>query len=410
MELNFNEILLLEKDRKYQESLVHLNRLIDKEKNNPNYYHLKGTLHYNLDEFSDAIKSFSIALSIKKDDHIIYYLRGLSYFNLNDFDYAKKDFEIALSLKKNYPEVYYALGVLHFESFNNTESIKYLLESIKLKNNFKQPIIQLIKTLSHTSNVTINNSDIIAKHKEINKIFIDYSSDKYISDDIVKNFLTESSKIIKNNFEDLGFKGTQIYRKNQNFLNCKRHKKIFNTYNVIPEFCFECYKVLIEPENILDLIKLYIIFDNIKLEKNNLRKCMIEVRPNVSGKYKGLIYCNSINEAKIIEKKINILLKKNLNKKLLCKIKRGCTEYGMKYIKYNNLEGDILEYKEEWKNSENMIEKKYPHLISSRKNIPTIKGASLNDILIVKNWLRYSKTIGDNTGNLLSELMIDSKF
>ena len=79
------------------------------------------------------------------------------------------------------------------------------------------------------------------------------------------------NNIISNNFEDLNFSATQIYRRNNNSLNCKRHKKVFNTYGIIPNFCFGCYKIQIEPENIMDLIKLYIIFDNIKLSGNNIK-------------------------------------------------------------------------------------------------------------------------------------------
>ena len=52
-------------------------------------------------------------------------------------------------------------------------------------------------------------------------------------------------------------------------MGCKRHKKIFNDYNVIPNNCFGCYKVIIEPKTVIDLVKLYILFDNIKLESFN---------------------------------------------------------------------------------------------------------------------------------------------
>ena len=40
--------------------------------------------------------------------------------------------------------------------------------------------------------------------------------------------------------------------------------------------------------------------ENIKFLNDNTRKCMIELRPNVSGKYKGLVYCSSINESENI--------------------------------------------------------------------------------------------------------------
>ena len=28
---------------------------------------------------------------------------------------------------------------------------------------------------------------------------------------------------------------------------CRRHMKLFNHFNIIPRYCFRCYKILIEP-------------------------------------------------------------------------------------------------------------------------------------------------------------------
>ena len=94
---------------------------------------------------------------------------------------------------------------------------------------------------------------------------------------LFKEFLSVLKKHDLNIQTDL----SQIYRNNSMDLNCKRHKTIFNKFNIIPKFCFSCYKVQIEPRTILELIKLMVIFDRIKLDENNIRKCMIELRPDV---------------------------------------------------------------------------------------------------------------------------------
>ena len=73
--------------------------------------------------------------------------------------------------------------------------------------------------------------------------------------------------------------------------------QIFENHNIIPEYCFGCFKVLIEPNNVIDLIKLHLLFDNLKLDNENFRKCMIEGRKNIDGNYKGFIYCKSLEEA-----------------------------------------------------------------------------------------------------------------
>ena len=37
----------------------------------------------------------------------------------------------------------------------------------------------------------------------------------------------------------------------------------------MPEYCFSCYKIQIDPENVIDLIKIHIIFDNFDFENVN---------------------------------------------------------------------------------------------------------------------------------------------
>ena len=402
MKLSFDEILLLVKDKQFKESLKYINKLIFENSDNFNYLHLKGTLEFNLGEFSNALISFSSALKIKKNDFNVHHLRGITYYNLNKFNEAKKDLEKAISLKNNFPEAYFSLGVLYFEHSKNTEAIESFLKSIELKKDFKKPIKHLIKALARTKNIKETNSNIVSKHNELNRINLYYNSTEYLDDKIISNFIEEINEIIGKNFQDLDFKETQIYRRNQDFLNCRRHKKVFDTYEVIPKFCFNCYKVQIEPENLVDLIKLYIIFDNISLPNNNIRKCMIENRVNISGKYKGLIYCSSIEESKLIEKKLNVILKNNLNKSPVCKIKRGCSEFALKYPKYNSFEKDSLNYKEDWKNYEALIDNKYPHLTFDKKIIPTIKGISLSDVLIIRNWITFARMKGDDIHKLIT--------
>ena len=90
MKLSFDEILLLVKDKQFKESLKYINKLISENGDNFNYFHLKGTLEFNIGEFSNASTSFSSALELKKNDYNIHHLRGITYYNLNKFSEAKK--------------------------------------------------------------------------------------------------------------------------------------------------------------------------------------------------------------------------------------------------------------------------------------------------------------------------------
>jgi isocitrate dehydrogenase len=80
--------------------------------------------------------------------------------------------------------------------------------------------------------------------------------------------------------------------------------------------------VQITLDNILDLIKLYFYFNNVNLKNNNIRKCVVELRKNVSGNYKGYVFSDSLQEAKEIKEilknelqneKINFRTKLRLN-------------------------------------------------------------------------------------------------
>jgi hypothetical protein len=248
--------------------------------------------------------------------------------------------------------------------------------------------------------VNTSNSIIISKHNEINKLKPNIQFNDYINDKNINDLISNLIKIIDSNFKNLNFKETQIYRRNKFDLNCKRHKKIFNTYGIIPKFCFGCYKIQIEPKSVIDLIKLYLIFDNIKLKNNNTRKCMIEKRSNVEGNYKGLIYCNSLEEAKTIYSYMSDLLFINLNKKVKITIKRGCSEYAIKFKKYNSFDSDRLDYNDKWFHFENLIDTKFNHLKDANEVIPTINGITLNDVLVINNWLSYAKNIDDNSVQL----------
>ena len=224
------------------------------------------------------------------------------------------------------------------------------------------------------------------------------------------SYQENSNRIIQDKIKKVQYNKTQIYRTNTTNLNCQRHFKVFDKHQIIPKFCFSCFKIQIEPKNVLGLINLFFIFDKLKLTHNNIRKCMIEFRPNIPGSYKGLIYCNSLEESEYIQNQIIKILDKNFNKQLLCKIKRGCTEFGMKYSEYDNLTNAAMTYKPEWKMYENSVDEKNLDLLFKRIIRPSIKGISLNDILIIRNWLAYARMIGDNSCKDISNQTFNSNF
>ena len=230
---------------------------------------------------------------------------------------------------------------------------------------------------------------------------------------LTKEILNKSQTILKESQKNLYFPETQILRKNKTNLNCQRHLEIFNKYKIIPNFCFSCYKVQITLNDVLNLIKLYFYFNDLSLE-NNIRKCMIEVRENVKGNYKGYIYTSSIDEAKNIMETVNKdLISQNINFHKI-EIKHGCTEYYDQYELYKNIQDDVKSkiYKEEW----NKIEKEFDkeNLIYENENekvyANTINKYNLADFLVIKNWFSYANLIEDKSYMKIFDFKIDTNY
>tara|TARA_B110000037_G_scaffold186582_1_gene216643 strand:+ start:63 stop:680 length:618 start_codon:yes stop_codon:yes gene_type:complete len=179
---------------------------------------------------------------------------------------------------------------------------------------------------------------------------------------------------------------------------------IFNEHHIIPEFCFGCYKVQVEPRSIIDLIKLYVVFDQLELNENNTRKCMVELRPEIPGFYKGLIYCSGLKQANQIAEYLNRVVKKNIGSGLSAKVKRGCSEYPVSFPDYkeiNNSGPQLMNYTEDWKVIEDSHDRKKP--MKAKENLkPSLSGLNLNDVLIIRKWLDYARGIGDSSANSIN--------
>ena len=98
---------------------------------------------------------------------------------------------------------------------------------------------------------------------------------------------------------------SQVYKRNSINLNCARHTKIFDENNIIPEFCFGCFKVQVEVNDLLSLVRLTKLFYDLNFEKDLTRKTMIEMRPEIPGFYKGLFYCRGLNQAHKLKEKLD---------------------------------------------------------------------------------------------------------
>ena len=128
---------------------------------------------------------------------------------------------------------------------------------------------------------------------------------------------------------------------------------------------------------------------------------MIESRKDVSGNYKGFIYCSSVEEGENIKNKLKSILIKNVGNDCSISLKRGCSEFALKYPLYKKASKDASEmmlYNKNWKKKEEIIDNKIWNK-NSKKGIinHSLTGSTLRDILVMRNWILYARKIGDNS-------------
>ena len=334
---------------------------------------------------------------------------GNTLQELGRLEEAEACYKQAISIKPDYAEAHNNLGVTLQKIGRLEEAMNTFIKIIKLNPNMPKSYIKLVELLTVYDPQEEVLHPIVKIAQEIKDTNLKDKTLDVISSNKVIKIISKSSNIIKRYNIRLQTDLSQVYRRNSIDLNCKRHKAIFNKFNIIPKFCFGCYKVQVEPRSVIELIKLLIVFDQIKLDKNNTRKCMIEMRQEVSGFYKGLIYCTGLEEAYQIANYLEKVVEEKISSELSVMIKRGCSEYTISFPDYkeiNKFGPQRMSYDEDWKS----IEKNHDSLnpIKSNKIIPTFSGINLHDILIVQNWIDYAKGIGDTSLNLLGQTKVFS--
>ena len=248
----------------------------------------------------------------------------------------------------------------------------------------------------------INDQDYKIADKEISSLSLNHKEGEKIKDESIVEIFAQSKKIIKKYFKNKIFLTTnQIPRGGKKYLNCERAFDIFGNYDVMPEYCFSCYKVQIDPKNVIDLIKLHFLFDVMYFENENLRKCFIDLR-NDEKNYKGIIYCTTLEEANKINDKVGKYLKTRIDENIKSHVKRGCREFAEKYPEFKNLENNVMEYKKEWKKIESYFDANNKKIYKSGKR-KLINGLNLKDVLIFENWIDFAKKEGDESYKVLTE-------
>ena len=393
----FNSAFQNQKKKNFKIAISQYKKLIDINPNLALVYYNLGLIYEQLEETEVAKKNYKKSVKVDPLFFHSYNNLGILFQKQGEKEKAIDNFKKVIEINSRYINAYNNLGLVYSSLGHYKEAVNSFIKTLELEKNNSLAKKSLIYLLTYYS--TINNHPLIIANNNLKQI-----TKKFIFEDLLKiknlsYILKESYKIMKNydhNFENLEFIETQSYRRNSLDLNCIRHHEVFNNSNIIAKFCFNCFKIQIEPKNVIDLIKLFFVFDRLELSKNNQRKCMVELREEVSGLYKGIIYCSNVEEAKNILEDITPLL--NLNLKYKVSIKRGCSEFYKSFSNFNIVDKkdiNFMNYPKKWEKIEQKIKIKKNYNTIKINN--TVSGMSISDFLVINQWLNYAKEIGDQS-------------
>ena len=324
----------------------------------------EGINYYRSGKISEAISCFESSTEENVNNELIYESLGICYMEIGEYQKSIDNFSKVLDLnEKNERSIFSIINLLNF---------------IKPKNPKKNNIF------STNAKILSLNNKLGEKIPEIN---------------FMKEIFEKADSYTNESCNEINYKETQIFRRDSKKLDCDRHFKVFNKFHVIPKYCFNCYKIQIITRDVLELIKLYFLFNQSFIKKSILRKCMIEIRSNIKGNYKGFLYFDNLQDS--IET-LQIIKKKILETKIETKsieIKHGCSEFYKKFPDFKNINfagEQKINYDENWNKYEQIVDnetiKKNKTFIGSTLNLLT-----LTDFFILRNWLVYAEFIGDKS-------------
>ena len=256
-----DKTISLFKQKKLKDALILSNKLIEKENDVPFLFNLNGLINLSLEEWSNAILAFQKALRSDVNYVEAYNNMGVAYSHLGDHNKAIENYTKAIQIKKDYSNAYNNLASHYDDVGNYNDAIENYVSALEFNPDHINAQNNLIHLINFFNPQKFKNNSIIKANNEIKNLEMVISINNSISNENLFKYLSMCNQILKNNIKNLSFFDSQIHRRNGHNLNCDRHHKAFNKYNIIPEYCFSCFKVQIELQDVTQLFKLFFIFD-----------------------------------------------------------------------------------------------------------------------------------------------------
>jgi len=101
------------------------------------------------------------------------------------------------------------------------------------------------------------------------------------------------------------------------------HHVYFQYYGFVPSGCQNCWKIVVRPNTVEQLFKLY----ELQVQMNYPAKCGIELRDSVNGNYGGYFYTSSVEEGRERWAEVSRRVREEISPDIKVILKRACTEY-----------------------------------------------------------------------------------
>ena len=167
--------------------------------------------------------------------------------------------------------------------------------------------------------------------------------------------------------------------------NCKKQELIEKLFNFIPTVCIRCWKVVVRPKTVIELIQLHNLMEDMNVGKDVYCKCGIEIiRPFVTETYGGYFYTNSLEEGLARKEEVQALCDKYIRPGIKVILKRYCSEWE---LKYGNSKG--YNQPKEAKIKEAMIDSSIELPVSTETQSDILKRD------IIQRWIEHAHDRGD---------------
>ena len=367
----------------------------------------QGASFHRAGQLDHAIARYKRAVSLDINHAEAHFCLGNVLRDRGKLEDAITCYKNALILCHDYMEAWNNLGMVLRDSGKLGQSVLVLQNALKRDPSNARIISNLVHFLNyHTPNV--ETQGVHAKTQTLlqQNTQTDLGDPKITEETVQRLYHTchdalESCQLNDESFPSQLFRGvTNRSWKMARAGGCAQHRIVFDAFKAIPEDCFSCYKISVEPKTVVDLFKMMVVFHRISLPNDNSRKCMVELRPEISGAYKGLVYCQSLEEGNDVLNRVQRVIQDEISATIAISLKRGCSEYKAAYPDYDVWKDGVpvMQYNDAWKKHETYVDKNLLRRITPPMSTThNHAGLTLRDALIMRTWLAYAATIGDDS-------------